>query len=283
MDVKKHLSIEEQVELLKSRGCIIKDEELAKKVLLDINYYRFSSYFLPFKCDNDKYAEGTTFEKIYRNYLFDRKLRNILSVIIEHIEIAFKTRIAYFHSLKYGPLGYLNSDNYNKKFEKKSLDERLEKYLKRNKTNPIIIHHVTKYEGRFPLWAIIEFFDFGYISKMYSQLKTPLQKEIAKTFNSNYKCVASWLYCLTHLRNCCAHYSRIYNAKMISTPQTPNKYDWCFDNSLFSYILVIRELLIGTNDWKEFVIQMEALIEEYKCDIELCRLGFKENWQDLLN
>lgn len=63
MDVKKHLSIEEQVELLKSRGCIIKDEELAKKVLLDINYYRFSSYFLPFKCDNDKYAEGTTFEK----------------------------------------------------------------------------------------------------------------------------------------------------------------------------------------------------------------------------
>lgn len=45
MDVKTHLTIDEQIELLKSRGCIIEDEEFAKNVLFDINYYRLTSYF----------------------------------------------------------------------------------------------------------------------------------------------------------------------------------------------------------------------------------------------
>jgi len=282
MDVKKHLSINEQIKLLKSRGCIIEDEEIAKSILLDINYYRLTSYFLPFKETDDKYFEGTSFNKVYRNYLFDRKLRNMLSFIIEHIEVAIKTRIAYYHSLKYGPLGYLDSNNYNSKFDKVTLQTNLNKYMKRNEKNPIIVHHINKYEGKFPLWVIIEFFDFSDTSKMYSQLDTKLQKEIAKTFNSNNTCVSSWLYCLTNLRNCCAHYTRIYNTFMIATPVTPKKYDFKFNKTLFSYLLVIKELLIGTNDWNKFVIELEALIEEYKDDIELERLGFLDNWHNLL-
>ena len=87
MDVKKHLTIDEQIKLLKTRGCIIENEELVKNILLDINYYRLTSYFLPFKESEDKYLEGTSFNKVYRNYLFDRKLRNMLSYIIEHIEV----------------------------------------------------------------------------------------------------------------------------------------------------------------------------------------------------
>jgi abortive infection bacteriophage resistance protein len=224
MDVKKHLTIDEQIELLKIRGCIIEDEELAKNILLDINYYRLTSYFLSFKESEDKYSKGTSFNKVYRNYLFDRKLRNMLSYVIEHIEVAIKTRIAYYHSLKYGPLGYLDSNNYNNKFDENILQTNLNKYIKRNEKNPIVIHHMTKYEGKFPLWVIIEFFDFSDASKMYSQLDTKLQKEIARTFNSNSTCLSSWLYCLTHLRNCCAHYARIYNTIMISMPVTPKNY-----------------------------------------------------------
>lgn len=36
MEVKKHLTIDEQIKLLKSSGCIIDDEENARKVLLDV-------------------------------------------------------------------------------------------------------------------------------------------------------------------------------------------------------------------------------------------------------
>lgn len=113
MDVKKHLTIDEQIVLIKSRGCVIEDENLARNILLNINYYRLTSYFLPFKENENKYFDGTSFNKVYRNYLFDRKLRNILSFIIEHIEFSIKTRIAYYHSLYYGPLGYLDKNNYN--------------------------------------------------------------------------------------------------------------------------------------------------------------------------
>ena len=270
MDVKKHLTIDEQIELLKIRGCIIEDEELAKKILLDINYYRLTSYFLSFKESEDKYSKGTSFNKVYRSY------------VIEHIEVAIKTRIAYYHSLKYGQLGYLDSNNYNNKFDENILQTNLNKYIKRNEKNPIVIHHMTKYEGKFPLWVIIEFFDFSDASKMYSQLDTKLQKEIARTFNSNSACLSSWLYCLTYLRNCCAHYARIYNTIMISIPVTPKNYKSKLNKTIFSYLLVVKELLKNTSDWVNFVTELAALIEEYKDDIELYRLGFPSNWYDLM-
>lgn len=120
MDVRTHLTIDEQIDLLKIRWCIIEDKKFVKSILLDINYYRLTSYFF-FKETDDKYFEGTSFNGVYRNYLFDRKLRNMLSFIIEHIEVAVKTRIAYYHLLKYGPLGYLDNNNYNSKFDKKIL------------------------------------------------------------------------------------------------------------------------------------------------------------------
>lgn len=45
----------------------------------------------------------------------------MLSYVIEHIEVVIKTRIAYYHSLKYGPLGFLDSNNYNNKFDENIL------------------------------------------------------------------------------------------------------------------------------------------------------------------
>lgn len=61
MEVKNFKTLDQQIELLKDRGCVIEDESLAKKVLSTVNYYRFSSYFLPFKQDGETYKTGTTF------------------------------------------------------------------------------------------------------------------------------------------------------------------------------------------------------------------------------
>lgn len=69
---------------------------------------------------------------------------------------------------------------------------------------------------------------------------------------------------------------------MIATPATPKKLNFTFKNTLFSYLLVIKEILNETSDWSNFNIELEALIEEYKDDIELFRPGFQKNWHDLL-
>jgi len=69
---------------------------------------------------------------------------------------------------------------------------------------------------------------------------------------------------------------------MISIPVTPKNYKSKFIKTIFSYLLVAKELLKNTSDWVNFVIELAALIEEYKDDIELYRLGFPSNWYDLM-
>ena len=41
-------TIKQQIEILRQRGCIIDDEEYARKCLTNINYYRLAYYFAPF-------------------------------------------------------------------------------------------------------------------------------------------------------------------------------------------------------------------------------------------
>ena len=55
MDVKKPATFQEQLQKLKDRGCIIEDESFAMEVLKNINYYRLSAYFIPFKKDENSF------------------------------------------------------------------------------------------------------------------------------------------------------------------------------------------------------------------------------------
>lgn len=65
MEVKKPATYEEQLLKLKERGCIIENEDFAMDILKNVNYYRLSAYFIPFKKDEKSYFEGTTFENVY--------------------------------------------------------------------------------------------------------------------------------------------------------------------------------------------------------------------------
>ena len=75
------------MEILKSRGCIIADEDFCLKTLQSINYYRLSAYFLPFKNSDNTFKINTTFERIANIYNFDKELRIFLFSVIEDIEI----------------------------------------------------------------------------------------------------------------------------------------------------------------------------------------------------
>ena len=112
MCVKSATTIEKQIEILKNRGCIFCDEKRAAKILENLNYYRLTAYFLPFKGDDDNYAEDTTFEKVYGVYNFDKELRKLIFSEIEAIEIMLRTKIAYYFSHKYGPLAYMDKNNF---------------------------------------------------------------------------------------------------------------------------------------------------------------------------
>ena len=115
MELKEPTTYKWQLDKIRSRGCVIDDEDLCYDALKKLNYYRFTAYFLPFRNPDETYEPGILFSRIYRIYQFDRHLRNLIFAVIEEVEIFLRSTIAYFHAHKYGKLGYENASAFNQK------------------------------------------------------------------------------------------------------------------------------------------------------------------------
>lgn len=281
--VKPFKTIKEQIDLLKSRGLIIDDEVFAEYILTNINYYRFSAYTLSYK-SGDKFYSGITFENIYSLYLFDKKLRLLLLEVLENIEIAFRTHIAYFHASTYGELGYKNPDNFKELMIYNKFIATLKAEIGQSKE--IFIRDHKERNKEIPFWVAIEVLTFGSISKLFNNLLIPEKKEISKIYKRPYSYISSWLYSLSSLRNICAHYGRIYNRKL---PIRPKIFKTDMDkfkidtevNYLYTYIILIKAL-VDDKVWRPFCIDLENLIDAYDNEIKLKYIGFPDNWNELL-
>lgn len=108
-EVKPPTTYEEQITILRKHGCAINDTADCRNKLSSIGYYRLSAYFLPFRQEDGTYVDGTAFDRVYRIYEFDRKFRNFLFSALEVIEISLRSHLSYFHSARYGALGYNDS------------------------------------------------------------------------------------------------------------------------------------------------------------------------------
>jgi len=88
-DLKPFCTYEQQMEILRKRGCIIENEQACCEILADLNYYRLTAYFLPFRQSDDNFKPGTNFETIFSLYEFDRKMRGVIFSAIEEVEVFF--------------------------------------------------------------------------------------------------------------------------------------------------------------------------------------------------
>lgn len=102
MILKQPLDIKQQIAKLKEHGMQVSDEVKAEKFLGRINYYRFSGYSLEYRVsmNTSEDTTGTDFDNIVKIYEFDEKLRHLLRLYLEKVEIYFKTKIAYTFSLR---------------------------------------------------------------------------------------------------------------------------------------------------------------------------------------
>lgn len=274
-EVKKPATYDEQITQLKKHGCIIVDENFCKNVLEEIGYYRLSAYFLPFKNHNGNYKSGTTFERVYNIYEFDRKFRNLIFSAIETIEVSLKSRLSYFHSFKYGPLGYLDKNSFNQKHDAEKFKDTIEREIESNRKVLFVKHHIENYDNQFPLWVISELFTFGTLSYFYNDLTTADKKAFAGV---HYKDMVSWLRCCTDLRNICAHYGRLYYRIFSAMPSGFNIKDSA-KRRLWGAMLSLRELYPSTEKWNnEFLPAVEALFEKYAEDIDLYHMAFPKDW-----
>ncbi len=284
MELKKATTFDEQLELLQERNCFISDPVFCKQVLQQVNYYRFSAYFLPFRNADGTYRDGTSFHRVFRIYEFDRKMRKVLFSAIEQIELYLRTQLAYFHAHKYGALGYMDSTNYRARHNHERFQKLFQDEVKHSEKVLFVKHHVEKYEGNFPIWVATELFSFGMLSYFYNDMITADKKKIARSlYGTTFGNLDSWLRCCTDLRNICAHYGRLYYRIFSAIPATPDGFPMELGRRLFDNIIMVKFLYPDRDRWNnEVLTSISALIEEYRGDIALNHIGFPDTWEQLL-
>lgn len=217
-------TIDEQLDLLKTRGLAIQDEDKAREILLDIGYYRLGFYLFPFEKSypqlrnrTHEYIDGATFEDAVKLYYFDFDLRLLLTRYLTRIEIAFRTALIYNLSNKYSPnsVWFISpsvvSRSYARDFENKV-------YTADFKRNPIIQrHHQKNPNDRFaPSWKTLEFMTFGAVMKLYEQLKERDDKILIAQKLGIRQVVTfeSYMHTIREVRNACAHGHLLYDLRL---------------------------------------------------------------------
>lgn len=292
MDLKKPTTIEEQIEILIRHGVVINDKTLASDILSQIGYYRLSGYLIQFrKSKNDSYLCRTvSFDELLGIISFDTELRNYIWKYIEIEEVFYKALISNMVSIKKCSKPPYNQhcdvNNYYSKENVLELLNKIEKNKKYYENAAFFEHHIERYNGRFPLWVIMEMISLSDASKYYKTLFYSDKEMIANVVNTKGDILSNHLHCISMLRNKCAHTARLYNVdynppvKLGSTflrknPSVKN-------NTLFAYIIVLNKRLPNDEYRNEFVNGLEEIIEKYKEYIDLEIIGFPKNYKEVL-
>lgn len=279
------MTIDEQVENLKELGLIIDDEEYARRILNDISYFRIiKAYSLGLKEKNSNYHDNIGFKQIVELYLFNANFRQITFAEIETIEVNVRCRVANYFAENYGVLGYLDASNFiSKEYYEIFLND-IDEEIGRNAKAPFVKNFRENYKGgMLPIYALVEIFSFGTLSKFYKNMKNVDKKEIAKTFGIGYTYLESWLESIAYVRNICAHYGRLYNAKLTKTPRLYDEYRdiGIRNNRMFGVLLCMKHILKNNSHWNIYVDQIEMLIDKYE-NVNIRTMGFPQNWKELL-
>lgn len=160
----------------------------------------------------------------------------------------------------------------------------VEEEIRRNFKAPFVKNFRNNYEGgNLPIYALVEVFSFGMLSKFYKNMKNPDKKEIAKSFGVGYTYFESWLESISYVRNICAHYGRLYNAKLAKTPMLYKEYlsAGIGNNRIFGVLLCLKQLLKNDVHWNLFADHVEMLFDKYE-SVDIKTMGFPENWKELL-
>ena len=226
-------TIDEQIQLLKARNLVIKNEEQAKDYLLSNNYYNIiNGYSKYFPQSGNCYTNATTFDEVSRLYLFDKELKQTLFKAIIGIESHLKSIFAYHFAERYRDkiYAYLNIECYakDKTLSVISTIARLSQIINKQQKFPnTSIHHYVNNHQDVPIWVLVNYIDFGELRNMLTSSIPALQNEVAKdmhkfaTQNLNLsnadifhpEVMMSFVENINELRNVCAHNNRLLDFK----------------------------------------------------------------------
>ncbi len=300
-------SIEEQIEILESKGLVINDYEKTSNILLRENYFFLSGYrhlFMENYKDNE-FIKGTTFEELYAVFNFDRRLRNIMFGYILIVENNMKSIISYQLSKKYGykEKDYLNLENFNQDALKaRQVHDVINKMKRQIRVNgqqhSATMHYLSNY-GYIPMWILVKVLSLGIVSELYSILKVEDARMIASEYGLEVDTLGIYLSVLANFRNLCAHEDILYDHRTqkeipsnkyhqkLNIPMTDGHYDYG-KNDLFALIIILKCLLTD-DEFREMIYsvgyEMDVLdgkVNTVPLSKILNKVGFPDNWREIV-
>lgn len=276
------LSVAEQIENLRKLNLIIDDYDYAYRILNDISYFRLiKAYSLGLKPKNSDYQNGVTFSQIVDLYKFNAKFRQLIFPLIERAEINLRCKISNYFSEKYDVLGYEDVNNFENPVYHQSFLDELSHEIGRNSKSPFVRNFRSNYvDGKLPMYAAIELFPFGMLSKFYRNMKPADKTDIAKSYGLDYIYLQSWIENIAYVRNLCAHYGRLYNARLTKTPRLYKQYrdENIPNNKVYATLICLKYLIPDLSHWITFVSDMQELLREFP-NVDIGTMGFPKDWQ----
>lgn len=284
---KPYLSFQQQADKLISRGMECDRKSLIEH-LSDVGYYRLSGYWYIYRLSDDKFREGTTFDSIWGDYVFDRQFRLVVLDAIERVEVYLRTQLAYSLARETGPFGFtkkanlprLGNDDYRKLIDKC-------KRKHEESREPFATHFRAKYGNRHdlpPYWVLVNMMDFGQMFTLYRGADVAIRRELACKLGISAQVLESWLRTLNTVRNICAHHGRLWNRTLGTKPMIPKKnmgwHEPIEINSakIFSVLTLLSYLLEYVAPQTSWRRRLFSLLDTQSKE-GLCRMGFTEGWK----
>ncbi len=294
-------TLDEQIDILKGKGLIVKDETKTREILLRENYFFISGYRHLFTIEKDKFLDGTTFEELYATFLFDRAIRNTFFKNILVVENNIKSITSYQLSRKYGfkEKDYLNSNN----FSQDSLQTRqvydvlnkVKRQIRVNGRNHTATFHYIEHYGYIPFWILVKVLSFGIMAEFFDILKYEDQEDISNFYKINPEVLGIYLSLLSNFRNVCAHEDILYDHRtqrvipdtkyheLLNIPKDDDGYIYG-KNDLFSLVIMMK-VLLSKDDFEDMIDEikrevnrLDKIVNVVPLDTILNRIGFPSNW-----
>ncbi|MFU0464135.1 Abi family protein [Gardnerella vaginalis] len=300
MKVKPFKTYQAQVDLLRSRGMQIEDNDRAVDILRTHNYYRLSGYWHSMRQQDpttgqslDVFRDGTSFDLVVELYDFDALLRHAVFEDLAPIELALRSLLGYYLG-QINPLIYLDSTQLGPAARTVSrhgvceYDIWLKKYQQalRLSREDFVEHHRVQYNGVLPVWVAVEVMDWGMLSYLYRFSPNLVRNEIARDCEMSAPQLESWLKSLNILRNCTAHHARLFTRVFDIKPKQIRDTRMTPINSslhlIFGQLSLIR-YLHATLDLDGNADNLITVLENYPHNtlVPLRRTGTPDNWQNL--
>ena len=305
---KEFKTIDQQIDILKKKGLIIDDNDMAYNVLLKENYFFLNGYrhlFMNSPTDRT-FITGSTFSELYALFRFDRYSRNIFFKNLLIIENRLKSVISYQLSKKYGykEKDYLNLRNFNQNPEKKrqvkDVIEKMRRQIRINTNRHNATMHYAKNYGYIPLWILVKVLSFGMVCELYTIMTNEDKEEVANVFNISVDYLESFLPILSNYRNLCAHEDIVFDHKterVIPDTEFHKKLnifkmddEYIYGkNDLFAVIIIFKYMLEDSEFrlmLKEFEYELEKLdgkVDSIPVEKILDTMGVPKNYMEIIN